>query len=62
MANIFISYNRDSKSIAKTLIEDIQKLGHTVWFDQKLSGGQVWWDKILESIRECDVERRHGYS
>ena len=55
MANIFISYNREDEDKTKALINDIQELGHTVWFDQKLSGGQKWWDKILEIIRNSDV-------
>lgn len=55
MANIFVSYNRQSKSIAKALVDDIKALGHIVWFDQELSGGQTWWNQILKSIRNCDV-------
>jgi len=55
MAKIFISYNRESEVIAGTLVDDIQALGHTVWFDQKLSGGQAWWDEILTTIRDSDV-------
>ena len=55
MANIFVSYNRQSGAVAKTLTDDIRELGHTAWFDQELSGGQVWWDKILATIRNCDV-------
>lgn len=55
MANIFLSYNRQSKSVARTLANDLEALGHTVWFDQELSGGQVWWDQILAMIRDCDV-------
>lgn len=55
MANIFVSYNRESEVVAGTLVNDIQELGHTVWFDQKLSGGQAWWDQILAQIRNCDV-------
>ena len=55
MSNIFISYNRDSESIAKTLVNDCEALGHSVWFDQELSGGQAWWEQILERIRDCDV-------
>jgi len=55
MANIFLSYNRQSKSVAKTLADDFKALGHTVWFDQELSGGQVWWDQILAIIRDSDV-------
>ena len=55
MPNIFISYNRQNEDNAKNLVNDIEALGHTVWFDQDLGGGQVWWDKILATIRDCDV-------
>lgn len=52
---IFLSYSRKSESITKNLAEHIQALGHTVWFDKELNGGQKWWDRILEMVRNCDV-------
>lgn len=55
MAKIFISYNRESEPIARTLADEIEELGHTVWFDHELSGGQAWWDQILATIRDCSV-------
>src|SRR5438552_3738383 len=55
MANIFVSYNRQTEAITKALVEDVEALGHTVWFDQELSGGQAWWDQILSTIRRCDL-------
>ncbi|MGE0825800.1 MAG: TIR domain-containing protein [Candidatus Binatia bacterium] len=55
MANIFISYSRHSEAIVKPLVDDIETLGHTVWFDQQLTGGQTWWDQILTKIRDCEV-------
>jgi hypothetical protein len=55
MGKIFISYNRQSESITKTLAQDIEELGYTVWFDHEISGGQVWWDQILMKIRDCDI-------
>jgi len=55
MKNVFISYSRDSEAAARTLAGDIEALGHTVWMDNELSGGQSWWDKILATIRDCDV-------
>ena len=55
MANIFISYNRKNRSIADALSTDLEALGHTTWLDEKLSGGQLWWNEILERIRKCDV-------
>lgn len=55
MGHIFISYHRESAENAGALAEDIRSHGHQVWFDQELTGGQTWWDKILEKIRECDA-------
>jgi hypothetical protein len=74
---VFVSYDRESRSLAEALAEDIRALGHTAWFDEELAGGQLWWDKILETVRACDVflpvltprslsstacEREHGYA
>ncbi|WP_295421756.1 TIR domain-containing protein [Sulfurovum sp.] len=55
MAKIFISYKSEDEDKTKALVDDIEKLGYTVWFDRELSGGQKWWDTILESIRDCDM-------
>ena len=55
MANVFVSYSRQSEAIAKIVADDIRALGRTVWFDQELSGGQSWWDQILAMIRDCDL-------
>lgn len=55
MASVFISYSRQNQDVAKDLVPDIESLGHSVWFDQELSGGQSWWDQILGQIRECEV-------
>jgi TIR domain len=55
MSGVFISYNRESKKIATTLVADIEALGHVAWFDQEISGGRTWWDQILSKVRECDV-------
>ncbi len=55
MSRIFISYSRQSRVVARSLAGDIEALGHTVWLDQELSGGQSWWDQILTIVRDCDV-------
>jgi hypothetical protein len=44
MSKIFISYSRESEAKAKSLVDDFESLGHDVWFDRELSGGQAWWD------------------
>ena len=55
MSNIFISYNHQKVDDTKVVAGAIEALGHTVWFDKELRGGQVWWDEILAAVRECDV-------
>jgi TIR domain len=52
---IFISYTRTDAAEVHPLVVDIQRLGHEVWIDQELTGGQNWWDTILSRIRSCDV-------
>lgn len=54
MANIFLSYNRESQAVIGGLVRDLEELDYSVWFDQNLNGGQAWWDKILLEILECD--------
>jgi TIR domain len=58
MLNVFISYERESKRLVGPLADDIKVLGHTVWFDQELSGGQAWWDQILAQVRSCEKRGR----
>lgn len=55
MSNTFISYSRRQQAIVENLADALKQLGHTVWFDQELSGGQVWWEQILSTIRDCNV-------
>ena len=55
MPKVFVSYGRESMAAAEALANDIRALGHDAWFDQQLTGGQAWWNQILESVRSCDV-------
>ena len=51
----FISYSRPSRDLVRELAKDLEGLGHTVWLDDDLSGGQAWWNTILAQIRACEV-------
>jgi len=53
--NIFVSYSRHDAEIVKEIIDDCRSLGHEVWYDKELSGGQSWWNQILKNIRECEL-------
>jgi len=50
----FISYSRDDSLLVAPLVHDLDKLGHDVWMDKELYGGQDWWDEILRHIAACD--------
>ncbi|MBX3083212.1 MAG: TIR domain-containing protein [Anaerolineae bacterium] len=52
---IFISYSSKNRDHAKVLSSDLDVLGHDVWFDENVSGGQSWWDAILHRVRECEL-------
>jgi TIR domain len=52
---IFVSYARRDHPAVRSLAERLRLLHHEVWLDDELTGGQVWWDRILASIRDCDV-------
>lgn len=51
---IFISYSKTRDEVI-SLEQDLEAMGHEVWFDHELTGGREWWDEILENIRACDL-------
>ena len=55
MKDIFISYSRSDESKVHIISNDLESLGHNVWFDTELYGGENWWGKILENIRSSNV-------
>lgn len=55
MKAIFVSYSRSDQEPVGRMVAKLQAAGYKIWHDQKLNGGQKWWDNILEEIRGCDV-------
>ena len=55
MNKIFISYSSDDKTPIQEVVGDLESLGHTVWFDSELVGGQSWWDRILREIENATL-------
>ena len=55
MARLFTSYSRSNQAHTKMLAGDLEDLNHMVWLDVELAGGQIWWDQILQEIRNCDI-------
>lgn len=52
---IFVSYARRDREAVDALLQDIRRARHDVWVDEELTGGQVWWDTILGTIRGADL-------
>ena len=52
----FISYARRDAEIVELLRRDLEELcAVPPWIDRAVSGGQPWWDEILEQVRSADV-------
>lgn len=52
---LFVSYSRDDKNFVYELVERLKnEAEHDVWIDRELSGGQLWWDSILDNIETCE--------
>lgn len=53
--SVFLSYSRKDETAARQVVSDLERGHVSVWRDSELRGGDPWWQKILEHIRECDV-------
>jgi TIR domain len=54
---VFISYSRKDADLPgfQLLLSDLSLMRRQIWLDERLTGGQAWWDEILKQIRECDA-------
>ncbi len=57
MARIFVSYSRVDKKFVEALAAKLRRMyGHdTIWYDDSLHGGDIWWEEILDQIAERDI-------
>ena len=53
MSDIFISYSHRDLSFVKNVALHLQSKGLTVWYDQVMQGGELWYEEIVEQIRNC---------
>jgi hypothetical protein len=52
--SLFLSYAHQDLDVVTSLRRDLEDLGQTVWLDESLHGGQIWWDEILRQVRSCN--------
>lgn len=51
----FVSYARQDGDRATQLIAELGQLSDRVWYDSHVTGGQPWWDIILDHIQSCTL-------
>jgi hypothetical protein len=52
---LFISYSSRDHAALEKVRAALKRARLQVWLDEELSGGEAWWNTILEEIRGCDV-------
>lgn len=53
--NMFLSYSSHDKVVVTRLLEGLHAAHQPVWYDNALTGGEPWWDKIVEKIRQSSL-------
>src|SRR6476659_4598452 len=49
---LFLSYAHQDLDVVTSLRRDLEDLGQSVWLDESLHGGQIWWEEILRQVRQ----------
>ncbi|MEU4445946.1 TIR domain-containing protein [Actinosynnema sp. NPDC050801] len=52
---IFVSYTRADESLVRALRDDLGRMGHQVWLDHEIHGGELWWREIIRTIQAARV-------
>lgn len=52
---IFISYSHKDSAIVLPIVEQLDKMGFRVWFDEGIEVGSEWPQFIAEHIKKCEI-------
>lgn len=55
MADVFISYARDDRSLAQTLAKSLELWGYKVWWDDSLRPHQQWNTSIADALKTASA-------
>lgn len=47
MADVFLSYSKSDRSLAQSVVQELESLGFSVWWDDRLTPNESW-DKLIE--------------
>ena len=51
--HVFVSYCRDNKDDVARLVEDLEKAGESVWWDEDILGGRDWKEAIRAAMKDA---------
>ena len=54
----FISYSHLDVAVVEQVERNLESLGWDTFWDRELSGGQRWWDGILDNYRKTLLETK----
>lgn len=52
---VFISYTQPDVDVVRILRTDLERVNRSVWLDHQISGGQDWWQEIIQQIQSAEV-------
>lgn len=55
MASVFLSYDRDDATKARSIARALEKAGHSVWWDRHIKGGAQYSKEIEEALKRADA-------
>ncbi len=55
MSHIFISYAHKERPFVEALFKPLARVYQNVWYDRELTGGDVWWERIVKQIHDSDI-------
>lgn len=55
MASVFLSYDRDHASVARSIATALERAGHSVWWDRRIGGGTEYAHEIEQALESADV-------
>ncbi|HVM37092.1 MAG TPA: TIR domain-containing protein [Sphingomicrobium sp.] len=55
MASVFLSYAREDAARIAPLAAALERVGHRVWWDQHISGGEQFASAIEQALEQADV-------
>jgi len=53
--SLFIGYTHSDGVPVRTVVDDLQRMGRSVWFDHQIHGGERWWEEIVKQIQAAEV-------